>query len=151
MDEYYWKPSDFEAIDTADSMQELLKIAMGILSRMPDPIVIVAGPISTGGRGSLSENLKVFAETIKKVKDSGKIDFNQLPFENKFGELDRKAGMPYFKPILDDFFLPIMKSGKISKIYFIEDWQSSTGARWEYEMAEKIGIPKSILKDGKIS
>lgn len=175
MDEYYWTSVDFEKLGKANTMPELLAIAFSILERMPQPIFLVSGPISTGGHGSVAENLRVFADAIRMVRVSGKTVFNQLPFEDKFMELSERAkavyvkeqssSQPrsagtwrdesgsnqkgtnafYFTPILDEFFLPILKSGKIKQIIFLKDWQSSTGARWEYTVAGELGIDRIFM------
>lgn len=129
----------------AGTMPELLAVAFEILNRMPQPVALVSGPISTGGKGSVEENLHAFADVIRSARAAGKTVFNQLPFEDKFGELARKSGMKYYTPILDDFFLPILRSGKIAEILFMKDWQSSTGARWEFAVAGELGIARSYL------
>ncbi len=145
MDEYYWTSVDFEKLSKAHTMAELLVIALSILDRMPQPVVMISGPITTGGHGSLEENLRSFANAVRLVRVSGKTVFNQLPFEDKFMELSKKANMPYFTPILDDFFLPILKSGKIKQVVFMKDWQSSTGARWEYTVAGELGVDRVFI------
>lgn len=145
MDEYYWTPADFEKLKNAHSMPECLAMAMEILDRMPQPVVMVSGPISTGGKGSVEENTRAFADAIRLLRVSGKTVFNQLAFEDKFLELSRESKMAYFTPILDDFFLPILKSGKIKQVVFMKDWQSSTGSRWEYTEAGQLGIDRVFL------
>jgi len=146
-DEYYWTKDDLEKLEVANSMPEFLDMAFVILDRMPQPVVLVSGPISTGGRGSIAENLKAFAVAISEVKEKGNTVFNQLPFEDKFVELSKKSQLQYFRPILDDFFLPILKSGKISKIFFMPGWETSTGAKWEYEQAQKLGIEQALISE----
>lgn len=145
MDEYYWKPEDFEKANRAKNLRELFDIAMAILNRMPQPVILVSGPITTGGRGSIPENLRVFAETIRSVRSSGKTVYNQLPFEDKISELARKSSVPYFQAVLDEVYLPLLKSGKIAKIYFMPGWETSTGAKWEYSVAETLGIERVIM------
>ena len=147
MDEYYWTKGDFDRLKSANSMPELLTVALDILDRMPDPVSLVTGPISTGGKGSIPENLAVFKQYISYLRSTGKIVFNQLPFEEKFGELANRSTLTYYTPILDDFFLPIFKSGKIKEMCFIPGWESSTGARWESNMADKLGIKKTLLQN----
>ncbi|MDO8483145.1 MAG: hypothetical protein Q7S86_05005 [bacterium] len=144
MDEYYWTPADFEKLNKGHSMPEFLALAMEILERMPQPVVMVSGPISTGGHGSVEENSRAFADTIRLQRVSGKTVFNQLAFEDKFLELSQQSKMAYYTPILDDFFLPILKSGKIKQIVFMKDWQSSTGSRWEYTQAGQLGIDRVL-------
>ena len=142
MNEYYWAPADFEKLKSARSMSECLVLAFEILDRMPQPVVMVSGPISTGGRGSVEENTRAFADAIRMTRISGKTVFNQLEFEDKFLEFSKQSEMAYYTPILDDFFLPILKSGKIKQIIFMKDWQSSTGSRWEYTEAGQLGIDR---------
>lgn len=145
MDEYYWKKGDFKKVEAAKSLSELVDIGMAILGRMPQPVILVSGPITTGGRGSIKDNLRVFAEAIRSVKNSGKTVFNQLPFENKIAELAEMSPSAYFTEVLEDFFLPILKSGKIAAIHFMPGWQTSTGAKWEYDMAAKLGIERVLI------
>ena len=84
MDEYYWTPADFEKLKNARTMSECLVIAMEVLDRMPQPVVMVSGPISTGGKGSVEENTRAFADAIRLLRVSGKTVFqkinNVLPF-----------------------------------------------------------------------
>lgn len=144
-DEYYWKKDDFEKLKSANLMPEFFAIAMNILNHMPDPVSLVCGPISTGGKGSIPKNLEVFKEYIVNLQKGGRTVFNQLPFEEKFGELASRSTLKYFTPILDDFFLPLFKSGKIKEMCFMPGWESSTGARWENDMSDKLGIKKTLL------
>ena len=111
---------------------------------MPKPVSLVSGPISTGGAGSLEKNLELFAEAIAHLEMHGENVFDQLPFENKITEFS-KDYKGYYMPILEDFFLPLFKSGKIAKIWFMPGWETSTGAKWEYEQAEKLGIKKVLI------
>ncbi|MCR4311476.1 MAG: DUF4406 domain-containing protein [Candidatus Taylorbacteria bacterium] len=146
MDEYFWTKDDFEKVNRATTMPELLAIALDILGRMPDPVSLVTGPITTGGKGSVSENMEVFKVYISKLQKEGRTVFNQLPFEHAFSELAKKSALEYYTPILDDFFLPLFKSGKISEMCFIPGWESSTGARWESGVADELGIKKAFLQ-----
>lgn len=145
MDEYYWTAADFEKLKATRTMSECLAMALEILDRMPQPVVMVSGPISTGGKGTVEENTRAFADAIRLVRVSGKTIFNQLAFEDKFLEFSKQSTMAYFTPILDDFFLPLLKSGKIKQIIFMKDWQSSTGSRWEYVTAGQLGIDRVFL------
>jgi len=46
----------------------------------------------------------------------------------------------YLENILTDFYLPIFEGGYIQDLYFIQGWQSSHGATWEHNQAERLGI-----------
>ncbi len=145
MDEYYWTKEDFAAVEKSTALSELLAVAMAVIARMPAPVSLVSGPISTGGSGNRDQNIKIFSETIRSVKESGATVFNQIPFEQKFGELAAASDLPYFQPILEEFFMPFFQSGKIAEIIFMKNWQTSTGARWEHEIAQKLGIKIRFL------
>ncbi len=147
MDEYYWQPEDFEKTKRAKNLGGLLSIAQGVLNRMPQPVILVSGPITTGGQGGVRENLRAFAEAIRSLKDSGKTVFNQLPFEDKIVEFSEKSSGEYFFAVLEEFFLPLFKSGKIAAIYFMPGWKTSTGAKWEYDMAESLGIKRVLIQN----
>ena len=137
----YWTEKHYQALHKAKTFPELLVIAYEILDSISVPVGLVSGPISTGGLGSIAENLKVFEEAITTLENKGEHVFNQLPFEDKFLEMSQSY-KGYFTPILEEFFLPIFKSGKIAKIWFMPGWKTSTGAKWEYEQADKLGIER---------
>ncbi len=137
----YWTEEDILALEQADSTTQMLEIGMKVLNRMPQPIVQVCGPISTGGRGSIIENLVAFNEQIVFLQSEGKTVFDQMPFEAPMQRI--KTTLPpneYAVTLLDDFYLPLFKTGLIKKMYFMPDWESSRGARWEHEQAKLMGI-----------
>lgn len=135
----YWTDKHYENLKKSETFPELLSVAYDIIDSIPKPIALVSGPITTGGQGSIAKNLEVFQRAITFLEDRGEYVFNQLPFEDKFSVMARSY-KGYFMPILEEFFLPIFQSGKVDKIWFMKDWQSSTGAKWEYEQAKKFGI-----------
>jgi len=135
----YWTSLDIDALKSAQNFKDLYKIAHIIFNRMPDGIGQVCGPIATGGLGSVETNLKKFDETIKKLQSEGKIIFDQIPFEWPMQDL-KKTVLEGRDSILNDFYLPIFESGKVKTLYFIKGWESSHGATWEHEQAQKIGI-----------
>lgn len=137
----YWTDEDFTYIESIETLKEMYVLAERILSRMPDPIIEVCGPISTGGRGSVEANLEAFRATICALQDDGKHVFDQTPFEVGFKRVTRNLEPgEYMEAILTDFYQPIFESGRISTFYFMPDWQSSKGARWEHEQAKRLGI-----------
>lgn len=136
---------DMTRINTAETFHDLVVAGLMILNRMDSPIIQVCGPISTGGTGSVSKNLKIFSFAINFLEEKGFSVFNQLPFEKTFDKIMRNYKITgYDTPILEEFYKPIFESGKIKEIYFIPGWEQSTGAKWEYSYAKKLGI-KTIL------
>jgi hypothetical protein len=64
-----------------------------------------------------------------------------MPFEDQMQNLKKKFSTEkVVNDILNDFYLPIFKSGVISAFYFMPNWQTSFGAKWEHEEAKKLGI-----------
>ena len=144
----YWNQGHLEAIKRAQSYAELGEIALEHLIMMPNPITQVCGPISTGGYGSVEKNLEVFDTTIRKLMSNGEIIFNQMPFEWPMQELKKKGRLPGNEAnlsVLTGFYLPIFKSGLISRLSFIYGWESSFGARWEHDMTKEFGFEIKYL------
>ena len=76
----YVSQQDLEKIDAALTFEELRDIAFRILRRMPQPVGMVCGPISTGG-GTVEENLAALARGIDGRIRNGNNIFIQLFFE----------------------------------------------------------------------
>ena len=137
----YWTEEDHKALREATTYKQLLEVALCVLARMPEPRAQVCGPISTGGAGSVEENLKRFDQVIEKLQKENIEVFDQIPFEipmQKIKTLNKVEG--YDNNLLNDFYLPIFESGLVYKFYFLPDWESSTGATWEHEQARRLGL-----------
>lgn len=141
----YWTEEDLKDTEKATTFTDLLKIAKRILERMDNlcmPIAMVSGPISTGGKGSITENLKELKHCIEKLKQSTTFRvFDQLAFQN---HIYRIKHSPLYKgsnrKLLNQFFLSILISGRIRALYFLPDWESSEGCRYEHQHALELGI-----------
>jgi hypothetical protein len=137
----YWEEKDWQDVDRAKSMADLYIIAKRIIDRMPKPIVEVCGPIANGGLGSIEANLNAFNETIKKLQKDGLNVFDQMPLEESMQKLKVGNDMDKLvRDLLNDFYMPIFKSGAISVFYFMPGWESSRGAIWEHETAKELNI-----------
>lgn len=142
----YWTDEDLLALKQTETVPQMFEIGLRVLKRMPQPVGQVCGPISTGGKGSLVENLIAFNETIALLQSEGKIIFDQVPFEEPMQRV--KALVPpgeYATSLLTDFYLPVFESGLVKKMYFMKDWQSSKGTTWEHEQAKRLGIEIEYL------
>lgn len=142
----YWTEGDLEAVKTAKDFKELYLIAQKILKIMPQPIVQVCGPIGTGGLGNVEDNLRAFDETIRSLQDKGFNVFDQMPFEWPMQVI--KFNLPkgvYPDSIMTDFYIPIFESGYVSEFYFMPNWETSKGAKWEHNEAERLGIKINYL------
>lgn len=140
MSRHIMKDEHFARISTASSHQELFLVARDILNLLPDPLGMVCGPISTGGLGSLEANEVRFQEAITSLQILNINIFDQMPFEPPMKKLFVPGPDGYDWRILTDFYEPIFLSGRIKTKFFIPGWESSTGARWEREQADTLGI-----------
>lgn len=142
-----------EECAAAETFEQLVAIALREARKFPGGCHIVCGPISTGGRGSIDANIKVFASTIDALRSVPYPIFNQVPYEAKISELRLKwiAGDPanrtgqYYTDILTCFYLPLFESGAIVRAWFIPDWASSHGACWERETLGKLSVELTDL------
>lgn len=142
----YWEENDWVDLEKSQNIKDLYIIAERVINRMPKPIVQVCGPIGTGGLGSVEKNLNAFNDTIINLQNDGLIVFDQMPFEEPMQKFKEKIPKgEYLESILTDFYLPIIESGLISKFYFMNGWESSHGANWEYKEAQRLGIPVIYL------
>ncbi len=136
----FWTDQNFADLAIADTYHALYVIAADVLSRMPDGLTQVCGAISTGGLGNVTDNLAVFNPTIKRLQAEGRNVFDQMYFEGPMQRIKQLLPKETELNLLDDFYLPIFKSGKITHCYFMKNWDTSYGARWEHQIAEELGI-----------
>ncbi len=131
----------------ADSFAELVAIAINELHKFPTGCELVCGPITTGGRGSVAENIAVFNATIQALQAQGRPIFSQLPYEERIFffrkrwlDADPLRKGQYYMPILEDFYHPLIKTGHIKKGWFIPGWESSLGATWERQHLTETAV-----------
>ncbi len=138
--ESYWTQTDRLSLNNVKEAKDLLPIALIIIGEMPEDLAQVCGPIGTGGLGSVERNLIAFNKEIRKLQTQGVNVFDQMPFENAIQKIKESNPGSYPIEVLTDFYLPLFKSGKIKKLYFMKDWKTSKGARYEHSLALELGI-----------
>ena len=146
----YWTEEDRMATRDARSFTEIGTIALCVLGRFPleshGSITQVCGPISTGGFGSIQENLRVFKSAVRLLRVSSVHVFDQTPLEDAMARLGggwRKDPVnqgKYCWPILEEIYHRLFASGSIGKLMFLPGAESSTGSRWEMEQGRKLGM-----------
>ncbi len=114
------------------------------------PIAMLCGPISTGGKGSRKENLEVFSRAIDRISADGLFVFNQMPFENDMERIYKSDQKLQGTRLLEEFYLPMFKSGLIKLLCFLPGWENSVGATWEHEQAKALNIPRIYLAESYI-
>lgn len=138
----YWEEVDWDNLEKAQSISDLFLIVKKIIEKMPEPLGQVCGPITNGGFGTIEKNLEFFNQNIKDLQSKGLNIFDQMPFEEtiqKF-KLESQDKEKIYNNIMNDFYLPIFKSGKVKTMYFLPNWQTSKGAIWEHETAKSLNI-----------
>lgn len=137
----YWTEENFETLEKTQTIQEVLAVAQDVISRMPDDLAQVCGPVTSGGKGSIEENLKFLDSVIDELHEQGVHIFDQMPYEETFQRIAySKTSDQNHDDILTEFYEPIFRSGKIKTLYFVPGWESSKGSNWEYAKAKELGI-----------
>lgn len=139
----YITRADLFDLHGAKEVQRLLDIAIRVINRMPEPVGIVCGPITSGGLGSIKANLTLFNKWIKKLeaeKPHGVSIFSQMYFESHMFRIYK--GSLVYNPegvdVIGEFYKPLFES-YISAFYFLPGWVTSNGARRERRIAEALG------------
>lgn len=137
------KNSRESRLELATTFEELVDIAVEEIMNLPQPVGIVCGPLTTGGRGTLEENMAEnvveFEYWIGKLQGEGQSIFNQMPFEPA---MQRIKKTPYYDStrnhLLEAFYGVLFRSGLLKKWYFRSGWESSTGASWERALVTEL-------------
>lgn len=129
--------------EDADTFGKMAQVMLAELAKFPEgaEIGMAFGPITTGGRGSPEENLRVFEAVIARLRREGRLVFSQMPYEPQLFKLTAawRQSAPgnsnaYCWPVLKETYLPLFESNRISLAWFIPGWESSQGAAWEREV-----------------
>ncbi len=141
-----WPEEEIARLAELTSYAQMAEVALAKLKTLPHPVLQVCGPLSTGGRGSFPENLKVFGEAIRHLSEQGRNVFDQRPFEIPMQKIKLARSAPgYAYDLLAEFYLPIFESRLIDELHFLPGWEGSTGSRWEHEQALRLGIPTAYF------
>ena len=137
----YWNHKDIEKVEAAKTFEDLLLVAVGVMRRMPLPISMVCGPITSGGLGNKADNIRVFKKEILRLSLTSNVSvFSQMPFEEAIWKIQKTNYYKGGDHTLEALYLPIFESGFVWRLYFIPGWQSSYGAKWEYEQAKRLKL-----------
>ena len=138
----YYTERDYTAMRDATTFEEMLSIAYGVIERMPEPVAMVSGPISTGGLGDKMANIAVFHRVIARLVSEGVNVFDQMPMEEHFWRImeDRSYYRGQGDHLLETFYGALLDSGLVSTVYMIPGWRGSYGATWEHDRAVRNGL-----------
>ena len=143
-----WTSEHDHNLGQVTTVEELRDFALGVLEKIEGEVGMVTGPIGSGGLGSREKNLERFREVIAQKYNEGQPLFDQMPLQDKIKEFYDKSGGDKML-ILEGLYLPLFKTGKIKKFFFIPGWESSLGAQWEHDRAKELGIEIIYLPEKK--
>lgn len=141
----HWKKHHIEKAKEASDFKMLGELVCEIAEKMPKPLFMISGPMTTGGMGSYSKNILLFQHAIDEAIKAGVYVFNQTMLEEHLQRLVREwlicnPDSEYCNHVLTDVYEALFASGHINGVYFMPDWHTSRGARFEREMVERLDI-----------
>jgi hypothetical protein len=134
---------------TTEEKHDILKtLAGGAIERLkvlPQPVVRVSGPLTSGGYG-YDENLSRFLIAQAKLREEGYTVFDY--FEGNHDERQIiELGISDWKEVMEYYHNPIMATGLIKTVFMMPKWETSNGAKWEHEFAKKSGLSIRPIPD----
>ena len=155
--EEYYSSHDLERIRKAKTFAEIREVVLEVMARWGGNFCIVCGPMTSGGVGDFKRNLVYFGRAINWLVDRGERVLTQLSFENRVQQLKTKPRYRDGRKLMPELYEPIFRSSLIVRAYFIptfndprlkrlvSGWESSTGARFEHKLCQKLKIPIEYL------
>jgi hypothetical protein len=136
-----WTPRDVVTYYSVQTIEELGQLGVVIARRMRQPLGQVCGPITSGGSGNVTENIRTINEWVNCLESKGLPIFNQLNFHSAIVRLHREGKLPDMgEQLLNGFFLPLFENRILQKVLFVPNWQGSFGTAWERKKAAEFGI-----------
>lgn len=115
-------------------LADLAAAAIIRLKELPQPVVRVSGPLTSGGHG-FEENMRRFSHAQEKLKSEGYTVFDYVKDDTDIQKLDLAWGY-----IIEEYHRPILSTELIKTVFFIPGWESSNGARLERLYSEELGL-----------
>lgn len=132
--------AEAERLRGAKTLYEMGVIGEIILKRMPRPVSMVCGPMTSGKR-TLKENYERFGRAITILREEGTRNvFSQLPFYHgifRFMQSPNYAGLAH---IINGLYLPLFEKRLIENPLFLSDWEDSIGAKLEHRYGQLLDL-----------
>lgn len=125
--------NNFEQEPLSEAQQTLRTLAEGAIERLkelPQPVVRVSGPIASGGYG-YEENMRRFIAAQQKLREQGYTVFDYFE-DNDDEEVIKELDVPW-EEVMRHYHDPILKTGFITTVFMMPNWQDSNGAKWEHQ------------------
>ena len=117
-------------MDTEKTLTTLAENAIKRLKRLPQPVVRVSGPLTSGGYG-YEENLRRFITAQQKLRAMGMTVYDY--FEDNDDEQVIKNLEIKGDEVIRLYHQPILETGLIGTVYMLPNWEDSEGAKAEYD------------------
>lgn len=152
----YYELNDLAGVAVAKTIKELISIAFIVLSRMPQPVCWIAGPITSGKRKQ-EKNRERLRDTICLLKMEGATVFNYLPLQQRamkilrkeFGDRQPTDAEEYGlqERLRDELYAPIFRSGMIHMLLLMPQSETSLNVHWMRGFAHAVGIPVKCIPE----
>jgi hypothetical protein len=148
---YLWEQRDVEDLASSRDFNHIGEIVLKVLLRSTRSVTMVSGPITSGGTQCKNQNLERYRKAMKFVASQGKHVFNQLPGEQALKKrfdhwmANRQNEADYCWPLLEGVYAPLFTSGRVERLAFMPNWHTSTGSKWEHDMASHYDISIEYL------
>lgn len=142
----YYSAGDHRHLESAKTFEDVGTIAFRVFERIPfDSVGMVCGPITTGGAGLKAKNLERLADTIDQLHSVGVPLFTQLPLEDALFRLSADPCSKGSLHLLETVYRPLFLTGRMRPLFFLPQWYTSEGTKWEHEQARQLGIHRVYL------
>ncbi len=142
--------NDFEKRERAKKFYgELLRKALSEIEALGNETVMVCGPLRGQAGDNMHSNLGILQEKIREISKAYTV-FDQTGYrESELTDPPHEIEMK-----MDIFYRGILTSGKISRIYVLPGWETSSGTQREVGYAKESGVEIEYLSpmgDDRIS
>ena len=124
-------------MDDAEKISLLKKLARGAIDRLeglPQPVVRVCGPLTSGGFG-YDENLKRFTLAEEALRQRGYTVFDY--FDSSDDEEQIKAAGIDWEMVMQYYHEPILRADLLAGAFFMPKWEESNGSKWDHDFITK--------------
>lgn len=118
-------------------LSELADKAIETLKKLPQPVVRVSGPLTSGGCG-YEENLRRFVLAQRKLQSEGYTVFDY--YGDGYDERQIISLKLPWEEVMEHYHKPILATKLITTVFMMPMWETSHGATWEYAFAKSLGL-----------
>lgn len=117
-------------MNNQEILNNLASKAIERLRSLPQPVVRVSGPLTSGAYG-YEKNLERFIKAQQIIKDKGYTVFDY--FEDNDDESVIKKLDVTWEEVMEFYHNRILNSGLITSVFMMPFWEESNGAKSEHE------------------